>query len=95
MFERRRGGGLAVARLDVDKLQIRNRQGGERFQPDCRRPSRTLKHLLQETAMPPWLRARLPLLYWGDELAVVPGIGIACELQASEDEEGVEVYWQP
>ena len=45
--------------------------------------------------MPPWLRARLPLLYWGDELAVVPGIGIACELQASEDEEGVEVYWQP
>ena len=95
VFERQCGGGLAVVRLDVDKLQIRNRQGGERFQPDCRRPSRTLKHLLQEAAMPPWLRARLPLLYCGDKLAAVPAIGIACELQASEDEEGVEVYWQP
>ena len=95
VFERGHGTGLAVARLGMNMLQIRNRQGGERFQPDCRRPSRTLKHLLQEAVMPPWLRARLPLLFWGEQLVVVPGIGIACGLEAAADEEGLEVYWQP
>src|SRR5690606_20657017 len=62
-FERRQGCGLAWSRLDGMPLRIRNRRGGERFRPDSRRPTRTLKHLLQEAAMPPWLRERLPLLY--------------------------------
>jgi tRNA(Ile)-lysidine synthase len=38
---------------------------------------RTLKNLLQETAVPPWERERMPLLFIGDALAWVPGIGVA------------------
>lgn len=94
-FERRQGAGLAWHRLEGRQLRICNRRGGERFRPDSRRPQRTLKHLLQEAAMPPWLRERLPLLYLDQTLAIVPGIGTASALQAAPHEEGLEVRWQP
>jgi tRNA(Ile)-lysidine synthase len=46
-------------------LRIVTRQGGERvrFRPDGR--SRSLKKWLQELAVPPWERARLPLVFAG------------------------------
>lgn len=93
VFERKTGEGLALERLGISRLRISNRLGGERFKPDLARPTRTLKHLLQEAAMPPWLRERLPLVYCEDTLAVVPGVGVACELQARPDEAGLTVTW--
>jgi tRNA(Ile)-lysidine synthase len=50
--------------------------------------------LLQEANIPPWQREYMPMIYWHDTLAFVPGIGIAHELQASESEQGVEITWQ-
>ena len=52
---------------------MRLRAGGERLQPDARRPRRTLKNLFQEAGVPPWERDRLPLLFCGDDLVWVPG----------------------
>jgi tRNA(Ile)-lysidine synthase len=95
VFERKTGQGLALERLGISRLRISNRLGGERFKPDLARPTRTLKHLLQEAAMPPWLRERLPLIYCEDMLAVVPGVGVACELQARPDEPGLTIGWEP
>ena len=94
LFEKKVGEGLAIQRLGIARLQIKHRQGGERFKPDVGRPTRTLKHLLQEAGMPPWQRARLPLIYHRDMLAVVPGIGVAAELQATENEPGLGITWQ-
>jgi tRNA(Ile)-lysidine synthase len=79
----------------MTRLRITNRSGGERFKPDVLRPTRTLKHLLQAANFPPWQRDHLPLVYWQDTLAYVPGVGIAHELKASEGELGLEVIWQP
>ncbi len=93
VFERRQGEGLAIDRLGGHKLRIANRQGGERFKPDLARPTRTLKHLLQEANMPPWLRERLPLIYLDDALAVVPNIGVDCMMQATERDMGLVVRW--
>jgi tRNA(Ile)-lysidine synthase len=87
--------GLAFERLGIERLRIAQRVGGERFKPDLSRPSRTLKHLLQEANMPPWQRQRLPLIYHEDRLAVVPGIGVSAELQAREHEPAMEIIWQP
>ncbi len=87
------GSGLAL-KHGMTKLRITNRHGGERFKPDVLRPTRTLKHLLQEANIPPWQREHLPLIYWHDTLALVPNIGIAHELQASEGEQGLEITWQ-
>ncbi|MDO9393878.1 MAG: tRNA lysidine(34) synthetase TilS, partial [Methylotenera sp.] len=91
-FQQVTGSGLAL-KHGMTKLRITNRDGGERFKPDVLRPTRTLKHLLQEANIPPWQREHLPLIYWHDTLALVPGIGIAHELQAAEHEQGLEVTW--
>lgn len=94
VFEEKTGEGLAHKRLGIRKLRISSRVGGERFKPDLSKPTRTLKHLLQEAQMPPWQRERLPLLYCDDTLAVVPGIGVACEMQAATHEPGLVITWQ-
>jgi tRNA(Ile)-lysidine synthase len=93
VFERKQGEGLAIDRLGGHKLRIASRQGGERFKPDLARPTRTLKHLLQESNMPPWLRERLPLIYLDDTLAVVPKIGVDCMMQATELDMGLVITW--
>ncbi len=51
------------------QLTVRFRQGGERLAMPHGHSS--LKHLLQERHVPPWLRARVPLLYAGERLIAV------------------------
>lgn len=92
-FNQVKGRGLAL-KLGITRLRITNRGGGERFKPEALRPTRTLKHLLQAANMPPWQRLHLPLIYWEDTLAYVPGIGAADELRAKGNESGLEIVWQ-
>jgi tRNA(Ile)-lysidine synthase len=94
IFEKKLGCGLAFKRLGINKLRVMHRTGGERFKPDLAKPTRTLKHLLQEANMPPWKREHLPLIYCDDVLAVVPGIGVECTLQARADETGMMILWE-
>jgi len=63
------GFGLNIAR--GDQLSVRFRVGGERCKPDGRRHSQTLKKLMQENSVPPWVRDRTPLIYKNGELAAV------------------------
>lgn len=88
-FEPCRGEGISLARLRQGPLTLRSRRGGERLRPVCGRPSRSLKNLLQETAVPPWRRESLPLLFCGEELVFVPEVGIDCAYRAGPDEEGL------
>lgn len=92
-FEKKTGQGLAFERLGIDKLRIASREGGERFKPDAQRPTRTLKHLLQEAGIPPWERQKLPLIYLDDELALVPGIGVTASMQAQPHDAGLVIEW--
>jgi tRNA(Ile)-lysidine synthase len=92
---RARGTGLSLARLSGHPVTIRVRRGGESLQPDCRRPRRSLKNLLQEARIPPWERGRLPLILCGKELVWAPGIGIACTFQAARGEAAVQPAWVP
>jgi tRNA(Ile)-lysidine synthase len=87
------GQGLAAAKVG-GRLEIRSRSGGEHFRPDARRPTRSLRHLMQECGMPPWERSALPLIYAGDALVAVPGIGVAAEFQAAPGEGGWLIAWQ-
>jgi tRNA(Ile)-lysidine synthase len=73
---------------------VRLRSGGERLQLDARRPRRTLKNLFQEAGIPPWERGRLPLLFSGDELVWVPGIGIDARFQAPVGANGLVPEWK-
>lgn len=89
------GQGISRARLEEAPVTLRLRQGGERLQPDCKRPRRSLKNLFQEAGIPPWMRQTLPLLYSGENLAAGLGIGIDCAFQARPDEPGIMLEWKP
>ena len=74
-------------------VTVRLRHGAEKIRPDCKRPTRTLKNLLQERGIPPWQRDRLPLLFCGETLVAVPGIAVDCAYQAARDEAGAVLSW--
>jgi len=61
---------------------------------DARRPTRTLKNLLQEHDVPEWQRDRLPLLFRGDRLAWIPGVGIASEFACETGKQGLLPCWR-
>jgi tRNA(Ile)-lysidine synthase len=93
-FRSARGAGVDVGQLKRADFVIRLRSGGERLQPDARRPRRTLKNLFQEAGVPPAERDRLPLLYCGEDLVWVPGIGVDARYQASARTRGVMPEWR-
>lgn len=93
-FTHERGRGLSREKILQALVTIRTRQGGEHYQPSCNRPRRSLKKLFQEAGIPPWERYTLPLLYCGEKLAWVPGIGADCEFQARSNEIGIVPEWR-
>ena len=90
-FRHARGKGIAAS---ADRLTVRLRKGGERLQPDARRPRRTLKNLFQEAGVPPWERGRLPLLVRGADVVWVPGLGVDARYQAAKNAPGVLPEWR-
>lgn len=71
--------------------RVSYRSGGERCKPQGRNHSQTLKKLLQEYGLPPWLRDRVPLIYLGDQLVAVGDLWI-CDGCAVEG--GLKIDWQ-
>ncbi len=90
-FKKVKGRGINIKFLNEQTLKIRNRQGGEFFKPDSKRPTKKIKQLLQESDLPPWERENLPLIFVGDELAFVPNFGIDMKFQTKSKEMGLEV----
>ena len=90
-FKKVKGRGINFKFLDNQKLKIRNRQGGESFKPDSKRPTKKIKQLLQESDLPPWEREFLPLIFIGGELASVPNFGIDIKFQTKPNEVGLVV----
>jgi tRNA(Ile)-lysidine synthase len=79
--------GIAKDRFEKAKqkglINTMAREGGEKFKVDTKRPRRSLKNLYQEAAIPPWQRD-VPLLYIGEELVAVAGIGISADWLTTE-----------
>ena len=87
------GEGLAARLIAGQSCELRCRRGGERLRLHARGSSRTLKNLLQEAGVPPWLRSHLPLLWIGGRLAWVGGVGVADEFRCPPGEAGVMPVW--
>ena len=94
-FRRVRGQGIDSAQLKGKSVQIRLRSGGERLRIDARRPRRTLKNLFQEAGVPPWERERLPLIFCGDDLVWVPGLGVDAKYLSAGRAPGIVPDWLP
>lgn len=79
---------IAPACLTDQGLEIRCRRGGERLRLHRHAPRKTLKNLLQQAGIPPWERDRIPLIFQGEELIAVPGIGVDCRFQPACGQSG-------
>jgi tRNA(Ile)-lysidine synthase len=85
--------GLDPAAWADAPLRVRFRRGGERCRPRGRAHSQSLKRLFQERDVPPWVRARVPLVYAGDRLAAVGDLWV-CEPFFTEAPLGVALRWE-
>jgi tRNA(Ile)-lysidine synthase len=95
IFAHDRGMGINLQKLSEHPVTIRPRHGGERLRPDRKRPRRSLKNLLREASLPSWEREMLPLIFSGEHLVCVPGIGVNSDFQATGGEPGIVIQWQP
>ncbi len=89
------GAGVRRDLLAIGETRLDVRRGGERLQPDVRRPRRTLRNLLQETGIPPWERDRLPCLWSGSQLVWIGGLGVDATAACPASLEGIELVWKP
>jgi len=89
----KKGAGLKN-QLRGQTFMVRFRQGGEKIKPSGRKETHALKKLYQEWQVPHWLRDRIPLLYYQDQLIAVVGYCVAEGYQALPDETGVVVEHQ-
>jgi tRNA(Ile)-lysidine synthase len=71
------------------------RQGGERIRLPGRAHTHALKHVLQDLGIPPWLRARLPLLSNASgELLAAGDIAYSAGFDAWLRERGARLHWR-
>ncbi len=94
-FKPEEGRGLSVDRLRSGVVSVKSRSGGERLQTHPARPNRTVKNLMQEQGIPSWKRECMPLVFCGESLVSVPGVGDDCSWRALQGEQGVIVSWEP
>lgn len=83
------GSGLSRALLEAGRVEVGVRAGREKMRLTAGGPHRTLKNLLQESAVPPWERDRLPLLLCNGELVWAQGIGMDADHLAAPGDAGI------
>ena len=69
------------------------RQGGERLLLPGRGHRHALKRVLQERDVPPWQRARMPLLSAGDELLAAGDGILSARMTAWLQDRGARLHW--
>ena len=86
------GDGLSIEKCK-NKLTISYRQGGELIKPIGHRINKSLKNLFQENQILPWMRDKIPLIYYQDELVSVADLWFNQNYVASQNEAGFVVNW--
>jgi tRNA(Ile)-lysidine synthase len=86
------GAGLPESWLESG-LELRFRAGGEDFRPLDRAHGHELKRWLQEAAIVPWMRSRIPLLFRTDRLVAVGDLWLAEDTRLAHDEPRWRVVW--
>ena len=89
--------GFDAEKLMAGNLEVRPRKGGEKIKLHRLRPSKNLKHLFQAAGVPPFDRARLPLVWLNDELIYAAGLGMEVRSFADKDlvKNRVRLVWVP
>lgn len=96
------GGAFVVERVASDgiapagaaRLELRQRLPGDRFQAALSRPPRSLKLQYQAAGVPAAGR-RGPIVWHGDRIVFVPGLGLDARALAQPHDEQVSLAWRP
>ena len=83
-----------VPRALLGDVVLRRRVGGEQFQMGAGRPPRSLKKQFQALGVPSWQRSG-PLVFAGEQLLYVPGLGIDARAQAFDGTPQWSMEWRP
>jgi tRNA(Ile)-lysidine synthase len=78
---------------ELTNVTLRERCGGERFQSHPAGVARSLKKQFQAASLPSWARSG-PLVYAGDRLIFVPGLGLDARCLAPIGAVQVRLRWQ-
>jgi len=65
--------------INDKNITVTYRTGGEKFKPQHSKHTRTLKNLYQEWKIPVWLRDKIPLIYYHQQLIAVVGYAASSE----------------
>lgn len=83
-----------VTPASLEGAVIASRAGREQFQIGPGRPARSLKKQFQALGVPQWARSG-PLVWQGDQLVFVPGLGIDARCHAARGEPQLVLHWHP
>jgi tRNA(Ile)-lysidine synthase len=89
-----KGSGIKKAMLSNNTVEIKYRQGGEQIRPSGRVETHDLKKLFQDQGILPWLRDRIPLIYYENELIAVADLWVESKYAATEDEAAWQIIWE-
>ncbi|PHS16310.1 MAG: tRNA lysidine(34) synthetase TilS [Kangiella sp.] len=78
------------APMDGELVSIRPRVGGEKIKPQYRDKSCELKKIYQELNIPHWQREWLPIIYYNDQIACIPGVLINKNLSSKSADTAIE-----
>ena len=82
----------STGRFDPPML-VRFRRGGERIKPVGDAHTRELRALFQHARVPPWVRARCPLIYQHDELIAIADLWTSARGGAIFGAQGKRLRW--
>jgi tRNA(Ile)-lysidine synthase len=89
-----KGHGIKKDMLSNNIVEIRYRQGGEQIKLPGRKETHDLKKLFQEHGVPPWIRDRIPIIYYENKLIAVADFWIESKYAASESEAAWQIIWE-
>ena len=93
VFERVRGAGVRFSCLDGRLVLLDRRRPGDRMQLAAGRPHRSIKNLVQEAGIPPWLRDAMPVLRVDGVPVWIGGVGVAHDYACPPGEDGLLPSW--
>ncbi|MAF06624.1 MAG: tRNA lysidine(34) synthetase TilS [Acidiferrobacteraceae bacterium] len=86
------GSGLRVSLIREGRVELRWRRGQTKVTPVGRGPHRhQLRKVLQQAGVPPWERARIPLIFIDDRFAGMPQVVLDESCRARAGEAGLKV----
>lgn len=88
------GNGVSAAAIRDRSVTVRFRQGGEQLLLPGRAHHHPLKKFLNECGVPPWWRARLPIVYVDDEIAAVANFAVCAPFAARDAEASLRLSWE-